>query len=263
MTSSTLTRSLPTKMWRVLNCFVLCVLINVSTEVPLPIDLTRDITGTKTEVVNENPIDKTERFSETYQNNDMFETLAGSPNNAFDLHEDDGVGLRRKRAAMPMSDHGYGSRLLAGQNMAHDMSIFGDVFGKYGPGKRAFDFQLRDKKQLTDHGYGSRVDAGSNMANSLWTKENIFGRSGPGKRSNLWRLNSFEHFGRPHNNFVTDSGYGSRIDTGSTLARDFVAEGDLFGRFGPGRRKRNKELLETDTQGETPKVVVLVEDDDQ
>ena len=173
------------------------------------------------------------------------------------------------------SDSGYGSRLQAGSQLADDWLALQEVFGSEGPGKRSDGSMAYDIPRAyilkRDHGYGSRVRAGHNVANSLLARNKLFGIYGPGRKRSQYPIkavgdsrkmrelvteavNMLKHDNSLYDDesirdddmdmlktqkrrLVSDSGYGSRIDAANKLARDLSAIDDVFGVYGPGKKR--------------------------
>lgn len=151
---------------------------------------------------------------------------------------------RVKRAPL-FSDNGYGSRLTAGSKLANDWLALKKVFGSVGPGKRSDDSISYDTNIVKrDHGYGSRVRAGHNIANSLLARNKVFGIYGPGRKRAVYFQDEFSPYKTggdmletQKRRLVSDSGYGSRIAAANELARDLSAIDDVFGIYGPGKKR--------------------------
>ena len=161
--------------------------------------------------------------------------------------------LHRSRRSAYVSDHGYGSRLQAGSNIAQDVSAIHDIFGKYGVGKRnkntisefdnystnSFAREVVNK----DSGYNSRRADVAINAFLLGTK---YARNQkPLETDDFTRsldddLNSFEvdNLGTHEKRSTTDYGYGSRIEAGNKLANSLWTKDSLYGTGGPGKRSR-------------------------
>ena len=97
---------------------------------------------------------------------------------------------RYKRKAL-FSDSGYGSRLTAGSNLAHDYLALKKVFGNVGPGKRSdigVDFYIRGLykvpklKPKRDYEDDSWLRAGDNMADSMLGRKRLYGTFRHGRR---------------------------------------------------------------------------------
>ena len=121
--------------------------------------------------------------------NDDLEITGGSKDDLYNTHN--GVSKvnekheRYKRTPV-FSDSGYGSRLTAGSNIAHDYLALKKVFGNAGPGKRSGVhtnwFDRPKVKPKRDYGYGSRLRAGEQMGNSVLARNSLYGIHGPGRK---------------------------------------------------------------------------------
>ena len=153
---------------------------------------------------------------------------------------------RYKRKAL-FSDSGYGSRLTAGSNIAHDYLALKKVFGNVGPGKRSdigVDFYKRKLykvpklKPKRDYEYDSWLRAGDSMANSMLARKRLYGTFRRGRR---YDAAPFSKNSEPFSNMDVDG--GNVVDWSA-------ASSDILGDALSGTEETNEE---TDDGGEVEK----------
>ena len=136
-------------------------------------------------------------------------------------------------------DHGYGSRVRAGDNLANLMLARQSLYGSYGPGRKRNDLrynylngQLRPLALKAAGDNGKIKQLVNDAVDILVNTDGLKGHNPVVVDS---KDLSGEFFEAPKRRVITDSGYGSRIDAASNVARDIAAIDDVFGIYGPGR----------------------------
>ena len=93
-----------------------------------------------------------------------------------------------------------------------------------------------------DSGYGSRLSAVSELARDMALRR-LFGNGGPGKRSSHDMVNQRQQLPHLFREFTKrDHGYGSRVRAGHNMVNSLHARKNLFGAYGPGRKRNNVDF---------------------
>ena len=145
------------------------------------------------------------------------------------------LGIYGRPEVLLKRDHGYGSRLRAGDNISRSLLARNSLFGTYGPGRKRsgyylapsfrnpepfFSDKMKDIDQLAATGW---LSTNSDLVDDSAEFEGTFGETDGGNGVEKRRL-------------VSDSGYGSRIDAANNVASDLSAVHDVYGIYGPGKR---------------------------
>ena len=144
-------------------------------------------------------------------------------------------------AELSIANNCLDSHRISNRNGEHEHTITND--------KRVPDYSSKTKRRtdrfkrapvFMDSGYGSRLSAVSELARDM-ALQRLFGNVGPGKRST--KIHHKQPIYSPFQMLTKrDHGYGSRVRAGHNIVNTQLARKNLFGAYGPGRKRNNENF---------------------